>query len=114
VELYEHPVITRLQNFEGVDTLERAVSYLHERGGSHNNPILSTHQAGKTDAQADHLAFYQANVFGKKVYATAVFTNHAPNLADDLRLTSAIATAFSKRLGVALGDASIFYINGTA
>src|SRR3989344_239619 len=37
------PVIERIKRFEGVDTLERAISYLKEKGGSHNNPILSTY-----------------------------------------------------------------------
>lgn len=112
--LFPHPVLARLQSFEGVNTLERAVSYLKERGGSHNNPVLSTYQAGKSDSQADHLAFFQANVFGKKVYATAVFANHTPDLAADLKLVSAIATVYAKRLGVPLADASIFYVNGGA
>lgn len=112
--LFAHPVLKRLQNFEGVDTLERAVTYLDERGGSHNNPILSTYQVGKSDPQGDHLVFYQANVFGGKIYVTAVFANHPPSLPEDIKLVSAIATVYAKRLNVPLADAHIFYTNGTA
>ena len=53
-------------------------------------------------------------MFGKKIYATAVFANHAPRLADDTKLVSTIATAYATHIGVPLGDAIIFYINGTA
>ncbi|HCR52190.1 TPA: hypothetical protein DIV48_00905 [Candidatus Kaiserbacteria bacterium] len=112
VPLYSHPIIDRFRNFEGVDILERAVSYLVERGGSHNNPVLTTYQAGTSDPQADHLVFYQANVFGGKVYATAVFANHEPSPADDLKLASAVATVYATRLEKPLAEANIFYING--
>ncbi|MEA2701767.1 MAG: hypothetical protein QOE22_476 [Candidatus Parcubacteria bacterium] len=114
VPLYAHPVIERVKAFEGVDTLARATGYLKQKGGSHNNPILTTYQAGHSDPQADHLAFFQANVFGEKLHATAVFTNHEPVPADDLKLVSALATTYAKVLDVPLGNGSIFYINGNA
>lgn len=109
-----HPVVDRLRNFEGVDILERAVAYLEKKGVTHNNPVLTTYQAGRSDPQDDHLAFFQANVFGKKLYATAVFTNHRPQPAKDRALVSMLATAYATRLSVPLGDMSVFYINGTA
>lgn len=109
-ELFAHPVLDRLQHFEGVDTLDRAVTYLEKKGGAHNNPVLMTHQPGKTDPQSDHLAFFQTNVFGKKLYATAVFANHAPD-PQDLRVVNAITSAHAKRLNVPLGEACVFYIN---
>jgi hypothetical protein len=112
-ETYPHPVIERLQHFEGIDILERAISYLEKKGANHNNPIISTYQAGHSDPQADHLVFFQANVLGGKLHATAVFSNHAPMLADDMKLVSALATAYAKRLVAPLGNATIFYLNGT-
>ena len=113
VATYSHPIIERLTNFERTNILERAISYLKEKGTSHNNPILSTYQAGHSDPQADHLAFFQANVFGGKLQATAVFSNHVPIPAEDAKCISAIATSYAKVLTVPLGDANIFYINGT-
>lgn len=113
VGMYIHPVIERLTDFEGVNTLERAITYLKQKGGSHNNPILTTYQAGHSDPQADHLAFFQANVFGDKLQTTAVFINHAPVPVEDLKLVSALTTAYANILEVPLGNASIFYINGT-
>lgn len=107
----EHRFMARLGNFEGTNTIERAVTYLEKKGGSHNNPVLGTHQPGRTDAQGDHLAFFQANVFGTQVYATAVFANHAPDREQDLKLVSALATRYSKRLNTPLGMASVFYVN---
>jgi hypothetical protein len=113
IKMYSHPFIKRLTHFEGVDILERAILYLEQKGPNHNNPILSTYQAGRSDPQADHLVFFQTNVFGKKLHATAVFANHIPKLDGDLKVVSAIATAYANRLAAPLGNASIFYINGT-
>ncbi len=112
--LFANSFIERIRNFEGVDTLDRAITYLETKGGAHNNPVLTTHQAGKTDPQGDHLAFFQANVFGKKIQTTAVFTNHTPDTAADLKLVSALANAYAERLSVPLGTASILYVNGEA
>jgi hypothetical protein len=110
--LYAHPTVERLAHFEGVDILNRAITYLEQKGSNHNNPVLSTYQAGRSNPQADHLVFFQANVFGKKLHATAVFSNHAPKRIEDLKLVSAIATAYAKRLATPLGNANIFYVNG--
>lgn len=111
--LFSHPILERLQDFEGINILERAIDYLVKKGGSHNNPVLSTHQAGRSDPQGDHLVFFQANVFGKKLHATVVFANHVVDGERDLKLVSAVASAYAKKLGVPLGDASIFYVNAT-
>lgn len=100
-----------LENFEDVNVIERAIGYLKQKGVMHNNPVFGTHHPGKTDAQDDHLAFFQANVFGGKVHATAVFTNH--NLDDmkkDKKMLNYLATLHSKELGYPLGDLSLFYV----
>jgi len=104
--------LDRVEEYEGVNTLERAVEYLSTKGVLHNNPILTTHKAGATDAQGEHLAFFQANVFGGKVHVSAVFTNHIQEpYGDDELLLGYMATQYSEKLGFPLGDASIFYIN---
>ncbi len=112
-DLFDDPVITRVTNFEGLNTLERATTYLVQKGGTHNNPLLTTYQAGKCDPQADHLAFFQANVFGGKLQTTAVFTNHEPRLVEDRKIISAISTQFARALNVPIGNASLFYVNGS-
>ncbi|HFC11095.1 MAG TPA: hypothetical protein ENJ75_02825 [Candidatus Kaiserbacteria bacterium] len=111
-KLFNHSFIERIRNFEGVDTLERAIKYLKTKGASHNNPILTTHQAGITNPQDDHLAFFQANVFGKKIQVTAIFSNHKPNPQIDIRIVSALAGQYASELSTPLGETTIFYING--
>ena len=109
-----HNILDRIENFEGINTLEKAISYLKEKGVMHNNPTLTTYQAGKSDSQGDHLAFFQANVFGGKVHSTAVFTNHSKDtLKEDKNLLDYIATQHSEGLGFPLGEATIFYINAS-
>lgn len=103
-------IIDRLENFEGVNTIERAINYLKEKGVMHNNPVLTEYQAGKMDPQGDYLAFFQANVFGKKVYATAVFMNHTINLPKDQEVLNYLGTRFSKELGYPLGELVLIYV----
>lgn len=106
-----HPILKRLQNYKGVDTVAKAIDYLKEKGVMHNNPILSEYYAGETDAQADQLAFFQANVFGGKVYATAVFMNRSiKNLAKDKELINYLGTRFASQLKANLGAINIYYV----
>jgi thymidylate synthase len=105
-------IIERLENFEGVDTIKKAIDYLDKKGVNHNNPILSTYQAGKSDPQDDHLVFFQSNVFGKKIYTTAVFTNHGTkNIDRDIETLNYITTKYSQKLKYPLGKLDIFYIS---
>lgn len=106
----ENTFLEQIENYNGVNTLERAVSYLATKGTMHNNPILTTHKADVTDPQAEHLAFFQANVFGGKVHVTAVFTNRTPQLDTDAELINYLASQYADQLKVPLGDASVFYI----
>jgi len=104
-------IINRLENFEGVNTIERAINYLKQKGGAHNNPILTQYQPAKLDAQGDYLVFFQANVFGNKVQANAVFVNHSiNNIKKDKKAIDYIATQYSKSLKYPLGDLNMFYV----
>lgn len=104
--------LDRIENYSGVNTLSRAIDYLAQKGVMHNNPVLTTHKAGVHDAQDTHLAFFQANVFGGKVHATAVFTNKSPDSDADAALIGYMATQYAEKLSIPLGDASVFYITG--
>ena len=104
-------ILDRLENMEGVNTIEKAIFYLKEKGVMHNNPILTEYKAGKMDPQGDYLAFFQANVMGGKVHATAVFMNHSiSKQKEDLELLNYISTKFSETLGYPLGNLSLFYV----
>jgi thymidylate synthase/tetrahydromethanopterin S-methyltransferase subunit A len=104
-------ILNRLKNYEGVDTFEKALKYLKEKGVSHNNPILTEYFAGKSNPQADQLVFFQANVYGKKVYATAVFANRSISKKDeDLNLCDYLMTEYSKKLGYPLGEIVVIYV----
>lgn len=103
--------IDRFRNFEGVDTIARAVSYYREKGVKHNNPVLSEYQAGRGDPQGDQLIFFQANVMGGKLHATAVFQNHSLSFFDrDRDALNCLAAAFSRELAVPLGNLSLWYV----
>lgn len=109
-----HDLLDRVENFEGVDTLKKAITYLKEKGVMHNNPVLTSYQAGKSDPQGNHLVFFQANVFGGKVHSTAVFTNHTDaTFKEDKEFLDYIATKHSEELGFPLGDLTLFYINAS-
>ena len=104
-------IIDRLENYERVDTIERAVNYLKQKGVMHNNPILTQYHAGSGDSQGNYLVFFQANVFGGKVHATTVFMNHSlEKRAEDEKIICYLATKYSKALGYPLGELSLFYV----
>ncbi|MFH1460863.1 MAG: hypothetical protein ABIF84_00335, partial [Patescibacteria group bacterium] len=104
-------IIDRLENFQGVNIIERAIDYLTKKGPNHNNPILTEYQPGKLDAQGDYLVFFQANVFGKKIQANAVFVNHLiKNIKKDKQIINYLATQYSQSLKYPLGEANIFYV----
>lgn len=106
-----HPSLKRIQNYEGVNTLAKAIDYLKEKGGMHNNPVLTEYYAGKDNPQADQLVFSQANVFGKKVYATAVFMNRSlKNLSEDKKFVNFLGTQFAKELDAGMGTINIYYV----
>jgi len=107
----DHPSLNRIRNYEGVDTLVKAIEYLKEKGVMHNNPVVTEYYAGKDDPQADQLVFFQANVFGQKVYATAVFMNRSlKNLEQDKQFVNYLGSEFAKGLSAGLGTINIYYV----
>lgn len=103
--------LERLENYHGVNVLDKAISYLKIRGGMHNNSILSEYQARIMDPQGEYLLFFQANVFGKKLHASAVYVNHPiRKIQEDLTLCNYLATQYGKTLKYPLGNLTMFYI----
>lgn len=108
-----HASLDALESYAGIDTVEKAIVYLASKGSMHNNITLSEYIPGKTDAQADQLAFLQTNVFGKKVYVTMVFMNHALAAREtDRTIADYIATRLRDRLGgdIALGELAYYSV----
>ncbi len=99
-----HPFLGRLTNIGGINTVERAIDYLEKRGANHNNPVLSTYDARIDNPQSAQLVFFQANVMGGKLHATAVFANRtSDDQQADQELCHYLATQYASRLGVPLG-----------
>ena len=93
----------------GIDIIGKATDYLNLKGLSHNNPVLQTYRPGIDNPQSDQLAFYQANVFGGKVYSTAVFTNcEDPKAAEEA--ANYIAKRHVDELRTPHGELYIFYL----
>lgn len=107
----KHPALKRLENFEGVNTLEKAISYLKTKGAMHNNPVLTEYQAGACDPQGEYLVYFQANVMAGKIYATVVFMNRSlSKKAVDVELCNYLATQYGAALKYPLGTLSLFYV----
>lgn len=103
--------LQKIENYKGINTLERAVNYLRKKGSRHNNPVLSSYLAGEEDPTTGHLVFFQANVMGGKLQVTAVYSNrHLDRIEDDQRLANYLATRFADELQVPLGKLSFFTV----
>lgn len=104
-------ILENLENYNNINVLEKAINYLNSRGVVHNNPIISEYMAGRDDPQGEYLVFFQANVFGKKAHATAVFANRSiKNKKVDIDLCNYLITQYSKKLDIPLGNITIFYV----
>ncbi|MGI9027473.1 MAG: hypothetical protein ACR2FM_01355 [Candidatus Saccharimonadales bacterium] len=104
-------VLDKLQNYNGQNTVQKAIDYLDNKGAIHNNPVLGEYRPGIDDPQGDYLAFFQANVFGDKLHATAVYMNHSlSSRSADVELLNYIATCFAKKLACPLGNLTLFYV----
>lgn len=111
IERPENLTLARLEHYESVNTVEKLIEYLYSKGSMHNNTVLSEYRAGKSDPQGDQLVFFQANVFGGKVYATAVFQNRSiSKKPEDAVLCNYIATLLAKKLNVSFGELSLYYV----
>jgi thymidylate synthase len=108
--LINNSIIDRLRDYRGIDTIEKAIDYLEDRGDSHNNPLMSTYFAGESRIQSYQLLFLQNNVFAGKLYTTAVFTNSDSLLQPmDMTTCTYIANIFAEKLGVEKGQLVITY-----
>jgi len=112
IERPKSPILDRLENFEGVNTIEKAINYLKERGPAHNNPVLGEYYPRNMDPSGSYLLFFQANVFGGKLHTTAVFTNTTPELEKHREIVSYLASRHVRALGTKLGNATILWVNG--
>lgn len=107
-----HPCLTALENYRGVNLVEKAASYLKRRGGMHNNPLFGSYDPRtRKQTDAERLIFFQCNVAGGKLQATAVFADGTKSmLAKDVQLCNYLATQFKNALDLPLGNLSFFYV----
>lgn len=104
-------ILDRLEDYEGVDTIRRAIDYHKAKGVMHNNTVMTEYCAGAGDPQGDYLAFFQANVMAGQAHATAVFMNHPlSSMESDLEVCNYLATRFATELGASMGKLSLFYV----
>jgi thymidylate synthase len=107
----KNKILDILENLNGVDTVARAITYLKEKGVMHNNTVLSDYVAGESDPQSNALVFFQANIFGDKIHATAVFANRPlSNKTKDIEMCNYITSKHAKELKSKLGTLTLFYI----
>jgi len=107
----DHPCIGVLENYEGVNIINKAIDYLKLRGNSHNNPIIGTYNPEKAQlGQGNRLIYFQANVRAGKIQATAVFLNGTKeSFKGDIGLCNYLATQYANALGIDLGKLFFFY-----
>lgn len=107
----DHPFLARLENYRGQNVLQKAITYLKEKGINHNNPLISSYHAKEDNPQSDCLVFLQANVMGKKLHMTAVFANRTlDHRTEDQNLLNYIGTQYAKTLNYPLGALTLFYV----
>ncbi len=107
--------IAKIENYRGVDTLQRAIDYLDKRGGTHNNPMLTTYDARERDLQNPHLVFFQANVMGGKLYVTAVYANRQlSDFAHDRAACHYLASRYARQLKTPLGELVLYSVGASS
>ncbi|MBI4043254.1 MAG: hypothetical protein HY393_00415 [Candidatus Diapherotrites archaeon] len=107
-----HPCLRVLQDYEGVNLIDRCISYLKNRGNSHNNPVMGTFNPRRPALnESNRLVFFQCNQQGGKLHATAVFLNGTPlQLNADLELCNYLATQYKDALKLPLGSLFAFFV----
>jgi hypothetical protein len=101
-----HSSLPILESYHGTNLIEKAVNYLSKRGATHNNPILGTWDPQKPTFDTAHrLVYFQCNQQGKQLHATGVFLDGKKEYkAGDLELCHYLATQFSQKLTLPLGN----------
>lgn len=106
-----HLSLKKMESYEKINIIKKALGYLKQRGGIHNNPVMTDYYAKKDNPQDDHLVFLQSNIFGNKIYTTAVFANRSiNNIEADKDLLNYISTKFANELQTKLGEMNIYYV----
>ena len=109
IEKPDHDALQSLENYYGINLIEKVAEYLYRKGNDHNNPILGTYFP--LTKQEKRLIFLQENVRAKQIQVTAVFLNGSKEtLESDKKLCNYIATQFKKKLDVPLGKLFLFYV----
>lgn len=108
----EHPCLGALRDYESVNILEKAISYLQTKGADHNNPIIGTYNPKEQSlGEENRLIYFQANVRAGKIQATAVFLNGSKKtFKSDIILCNYLATQYSEKLSTGLGKLFFFYV----
>jgi len=107
-----HPCLPILENYNGVNLIDKATRYLKLKGNGHNNTILGTYDPRtKALGDAQNLIFFQCNQRGGKLHATVVFLRGSSITKDnDIQLCNYIATKYAQALQLPLGKLFIFYV----
>ncbi|MDO8660428.1 MAG: hypothetical protein Q7K43_00925, partial [Candidatus Woesearchaeota archaeon] len=106
----EHEELSKLENYKGVNLIEKAASYLKRKGTKHNNPIIGTFDPEKQN-QDCRLVFFQCNQSGKELHATAVFLHGSKEtLHKDTALCNYLASQFSNKTELPLGNLFLLYV----
>ena len=104
----DHEALAVLENYEGINLIEKVTTYFVNKGNAHNNPIMGTYNP-KTETH-QRLIFFQANNRADKVYATAVFSGGAKkDIPKDTELCNYLATQIGKRIQKKLGKLYLYY-----
>jgi len=109
----QHPCLSRLEDYSGLNIISKARSYLDKKGNKHNNSILCTFNPKQDQLIEDHnrLIFFQCNNRGNKLQASAVFVNGTKeNMKSDVELCNYLATQYKNSLGLELGNLFLFYV----
>jgi hypothetical protein len=108
----EHPCLEMLENYQGIDLIEKAATYLEKRGHMHNNPIVGAYNPRTGElGEKQRLIFFHCNERGGKLHAVAVFIDGSKEkMARDVELCNYIATRYKGIMNVPLGSLALFYV----
>jgi len=107
-----HLCIAVLEDYEGINIINKATGYLKLKGADHNNPIIGAYNLKKGLLKEENrLVYFQANARAGKIQATAVFLNGTKkSFRNDIKLCNYLATQYGKALGIDLGKLFFFYV----
>ena len=69
-----HPCLGILENYNGINIINKAINYLKIKGPGHNNPIMGTFNPKNENLnEQNRLIFFQCNQCGGKLYSRVAF-----------------------------------------